>query len=458
VAPYSRIEDSCNTTFWNVASKYVATTIPRDTAQTFGGGRGGAIALTNNHPLGCSVWMLGGSGHNYNDSYLFAHQEAFLIIASGLDATDGLLADSCHIEGARHGVFVQNFGAPHGNLVPAFNRFLFRNAQASFTESLFGMSDDIVELTILNNNISVSFQASTSNYFSDPSRVSFSGLVLGGDGAIGRWADNVPADMTGVVILTGPSAPELFVYNMKAQTDTVIDGELSVNGLVQVGTAVNVSDGTVASVTVTAQGIYSNPDFPSVTIDDPPAGGTTALATVTGMVWFGDNTVIAGGSGYSVGQFFTLVGGTFTTAATGFITAVDGSGVVLSFRGATSGVYSVYPPLGATHTTSGGGGTGLIINAKAWGVHLDTTGVTVTLAGAGYTTFPGVTFSTPLSGHTAARGKVIMGTAIENNAKGINSHALQISTTYANDTAAEAGGVALGEFYRNGSVLQIRVT
>jgi hypothetical protein len=51
-----------------------------------------------------------------------------------------------------------------------------------------------------------------------------------------------------------------------------------------------------------------------------------------------------------------------------------------------------------------------------------------------------------------------MGTAIENNAKGINSHALQISTTYANDTAAEAGGVALGEFYRNGSVLQIRVT
>jgi hypothetical protein len=35
--------------------------------------------------------------------------------------------------------------------------------------------------------------------------------------------------------------------------------------------------------------------------------------------------------------------------------------------------------------------------------------------------------------------------------------ALKASTSYANDAAAAAGGVALGEFYRNGSVVQIRV-
>lgn len=34
---------------------------------------------------------------------------------------------------------------------------------------------------------------------------------------------------------------------------------------------------------------------------------------------------------------------------------------------------------------------------------------------------------------------------------------LQASTTYANDAAAAAGGVAVGQFYRNGSVVQIRV-
>jgi hypothetical protein len=32
------------------------------------------------------------------------------------------------------------------------------------------------------------------------------------------------------------------------------------------------------------------------------------------------------------------------------------------------------------------------------------------------------------------------------------------STSYANDTAAAAGGVSVGEFYRNGSIVQIRVS
>lgn len=32
------------------------------------------------------------------------------------------------------------------------------------------------------------------------------------------------------------------------------------------------------------------------------------------------------------------------------------------------------------------------------------------------------------------------------------------STSYANDVAAAAGGVAVGEFYRNGSIVQIRVS
>lgn len=35
---------------------------------------------------------------------------------------------------------------------------------------------------------------------------------------------------------------------------------------------------------------------------------------------------------------------------------------------------------------------------------------------------------------------------------------LASSTSYADDTAAASGGVAIGEFYRNGSVVQIRVS
>lgn len=44
------------------------------------------------------------------------------------------------------------------------------------------------------------------------------------------------------------------------------------------------------------------------------------------------------------------------------------------------------------------------------------------------------------------------------NADGsIISAALQASTTYANDGAAATGGVAVGQFYRNGSVVQLRI-
>lgn len=40
----------------------------------------------------------------------------------------------------------------------------------------------------------------------------------------------------------------------------------------------------------------------------------------------------------------------------------------------------------------------------------------------------------------------------------IVSTTLASSTSYADDTAAASGGVAVGEFYRNGSVVQIRVS
>jgi hypothetical protein len=38
------------------------------------------------------------------------------------------------------------------------------------------------------------------------------------------------------------------------------------------------------------------------------------------------------------------------------------------------------------------------------------------------------------------------------------SSTLAASTSYANDSAAATGGVVVGQFYRNGSALQIRVT
>jgi hypothetical protein len=39
-----------------------------------------------------------------------------------------------------------------------------------------------------------------------------------------------------------------------------------------------------------------------------------------------------------------------------------------------------------------------------------------------------------------------------------NGPNLAAAPSYANDAAAAAGGVAIGSFYRNGSVIQVRVT
>jgi hypothetical protein len=38
-----------------------------------------------------------------------------------------------------------------------------------------------------------------------------------------------------------------------------------------------------------------------------------------------------------------------------------------------------------------------------------------------------------------------------------NGSVMQASTSYANDAAAAAGGVPIGGFYRNGSVIQVRI-
>lgn len=52
---------------------------------------------------------------------------------------------------------------------------------------------------------------------------------------------------------------------------------------------------------------------------------------------------------------------------------------------------------------------------------------------------------------TGKAGKIQLNSAIL-------AAALQSSTSYANDAAASAGGVAVGQFYRNGSAVSIRIT
>jgi hypothetical protein len=150
---------------------------------------------------------------------------------------------------------------------------------------------------------------------------------------------------------------------------------------------VNVSNGgTVTAITRTSSG-GSYTSIPSVAITAPTtAGGVQATATATMFV--GAVTIQSGGTGYTVGNVLTLVGGTNSGAATLTVSTVS-AGVITAVTVTSGGTaYSVLPtnPVSVT----GGSGSGATFNVTDWRVHPT---FTITNAGSGYIEQPTVTFS-----------------------------------------------------------------
>lgn len=129
-----------------------------------------------------------------------------------------------------------------------------------------------------------------------------------------------------------------------------------------------VSVGVITSVRVKTAGLYSaNPSNPaSVT------GGTGTTATfnltIAGNGWTAvrrtqqaaSATVGAGGSGYSVGNILTVVGGNLTTAATFTVATLGGGGAVATVTLTTAGNYRDVPT--SPVATTGGAGSGATLN------------------------------------------------------------------------------------------------
>jgi hypothetical protein len=148
---------------------------------------------------------------------------------------------------------------------------------------------------------------------------------------------------------------------------------------------VNISNGgTVTAITRTAYGSgYTSLPTPSVPAPTT-AGGVQAVLTTSYLLAV-VATVGAGGTGYTVGDVLTLVGGTFSSATTVTVSSVSG-GVVTGALISSNGNYSVAPA--ATAATTGGTGTGCTINIS-YGIY----GVNITNAGSGYVEQPTVSFS-----------------------------------------------------------------
>ena len=172
---------------------------------------------------------------------------------------------------------------------------------------------------------------------------------------------------------------------------------------------VNISNGgTVTAITRTAGGNSDYTSFPTVAISAPTtAGGVQATATVAYMA-AAAATINLGGTGYTLNDVVTLVGGTvLTVAATFTVSAVTG-GVVTAVTAGNFQNYTTLPtnPVSVT----GGTGTGLTLNVKyvigAGAV------ITITTAGSGYVEQPTVTFSGGGGSGAAAYATVGTGTII----------------------------------------------
>ena len=151
---------------------------------------------------------------------------------------------------------------------------------------------------------------------------------------------------------------------------------------------VNISNGgTVTAITVTAAGVYTS--FPTGTISAPTtAGGVQATFSFSAQIT-NTPTITSGGTGYTVNDVLTFVGGTFTAAGSLTVTSVSG-GVITGVSVATYGAYTVLPsnPISVT----GGTGSGATFTST-WGVRNAFPAPTITNAGSGYVEQPTVTFS-----------------------------------------------------------------
>lgn len=155
--------------------------------------------------------------------------------------------------------------------------------------------------------------------------------------------------------------------------------------------------GSLASVTVTAAGTYTT--VPTVTIAAPSSGVQATANAVLGVI--GTPTVNVAGAGVTVGASITFTNGVVLVVAT-----VSGGGVA-SFQPMG------YPGSNPGSVTSGSTPTnpqlmspavqGAIVDVRAnftWGVRA----VTLSNAGAGYTSAPAVTFSAGAAAATAVLG------------------------------------------------------
>lgn len=245
-------------------------------------------------------------------------------------------------------------------------------------------------------------------------------------------------DLRGITISEAAYASNAFMVDGSGNLGALVASGVSL----QTRSAITAKTAVVNTITVIDGGLFAGAI--TLTCTAPTTSGTTATASVATFSIPYANEIDTRGSGYAVGDAITVSGGTFTTAASGIVTKVDGSGAVFGVKFTTPGSYSVSPGATAATTTTGSG-VGLVIVPM-----FSILTVSVTNPGTNYSEFlpPNVTSAGATTTYRQAVLKVTM-TATQGQ--------LQLNNGKINVTGipTSAAGLSAGDVWSNAGVLTV---
>ncbi|CAH2603204.1 Pectate_lyase_3 domain-containing protein [Rhodovastum atsumiense] len=333
---------------------------------------------------GCTpLWISGSGRHRWISSYIsnFSGSGYGAVLWTGGTGNRQLDMD-VHFETSPSDTFLISGPDP----TPTLIGFRYRDHINQATNSIFKLDTNITSASLVGGSLEI-------GQFLNP------GVVVFADSA--RWSSNQD------VYLPGSNYWNLsknFNGTLRIGGTTYFSGTLSNASLPSPLVASQIiSTGSVTGVTVQSSnkgGYKLSP--PSVTIAPPPDGGSQATAYVSKVSIYGATpTIVSGGSGYT-GADITLASPNCTTQPAFHV--VQSGGVVTQLTGSGTGLCSPAVMQETATPTTGGGGTGLVVNLTSvlWGVN----GVTVGGAGGGYSVPPAVTFS---AGAPTAVGTATLG-------------------------------------------------
>jgi hypothetical protein len=286
----------------------------------------------------------------------------------------------------------------------------------------------------------ISGDAIVQNAFLDTQRVSF---ATSGGAAI-RMAANQKIDFSGNLTLAGQNLRTLqyssydagLAYNI-GTTGTVTSLLLKDNFQVSIAGTASIANTTKGSLSGVATG-YS-PTGLTIGWGYAGSGETDLMVDANGLYIY---PVSASGTTPAV-PIFTLSGSgslkAYGSLSAGTTLSVAGvAGLAVTASGSLHGVTTGFSPQGLTvgWSYANTGETDLMVSLDGLNVY------TVTSAGVASTS---PIFALSGSGNLNLPGNLSL-------------PGLRSSASYANDAAAATGGVAVGQLYRNGSVVQIRIS